>query len=1024
MTNGPAASRASVDLIQALPTAIYTCDPDGFIETFNAAAVELWGAAPELGKTRWCGSGRILRLDGSPLPRDECPMAVTLREGKAVRGVEFLIERPDGSRRHVLPYPELLHDEAGKVVGAVNMLVDLTERRREERDQELASRLPFENPSPVLRLNEGRIVGFANPAAEAILKAWQISLGGEAPAEISALATAALASGERSSVDVNVAGRSYMVRIAPVVSASSVNLYFNDVTELKQAEAALRVTEQRFHALATNAPVAIFTKDREGRYTLANPITCATLGKSGSVEGLTDHEMLPKELADILREHDLQVIRDGKPVVWVERVAERQFLSSKFPLLDADNVPVGVCGVSVDITAREEAERMLRESEEKFRTLANHAPVGIFLSAPNGDALFVNRSWCEMAGLQAREALGTGWTKAIHPEDRERVLGGWDEAVKARTSSDSEFRFLKPDGSVTWVQGSALRLLDSEGRPTGYIGSCVDITERKKTERQLERQAQHLRLLWEAAGVILTAEDPDAMLQRVFGKISMPLEIDTFFNFMVNEAGDGLELRSCQGVPEDELPGLARLEFGQAVCGNVAARREPIVACFIQESDQPMVRLVKGMGIRAYACNPLLAGDELLGTLSFASRTRETFEPEEIEFMETIAHYVTVAYLRWRLVEDLRAADRRKDEFLATLAHELRNPLAPIRTGLEVMRMAGDNPAAIARVRSTMERQVEQLVTLVNDLLDVSRITRGKLQLRKTRVELAEVVRSAMEASQPVISEGNHRLTLVMPGQPVFIEADPHRLAQVISNLLNNAAKYTDVPGEISLEVESGDSEVTVKVRDSGIGIPAGMLDKIFDMFTQIDSPGGGDYGGLGIGLTLVKSLVEMHGGIVRAESAGARHGSTFSFRLPVLADSSPKEQGLPDACNGKGVCRRVLVVDDNEAAAETLAMVVELMGHEVKIGRNGKEGLELAEVFLPQVVFMDLGMPVMDGWETTRRLRREEWGKKILVVALTGWGQEEDRRKTKEAGFDHHLVKPANPAAIRELLELLVVPS
>jgi len=246
----------------------------------------------------------------------------------------------------------------------------------------------------------------------------------------------------------------------------------------------------------------------------------------------------------------------------------------------------------------------------------------------------------------------------------------------------------------------------------------------------------------------------------------------------------------------------------------------------------------------------------------------------------------------------------------------------------------------------------------------------------------------------------------------------------VISNLLNNAAKYTDVPGEISLEVESGDSEVTVKVRDSGIGIPAGMLDKIFDMFTQIDSPGGGDYGGLGIGLTLVKSLVEMHGGIVRAESAGARHGSTFSFRLPVLADSSPKEQGLPDACNGKGVCRRVLVVDDNEAAAETLAMVVELMGHEVKIGRNGKEGLELAEVFLPQVVFMDLGMPVMDGWETTRRLRREEWGKKILVVALTGWGQEEDRRKTKEAGFDHHLVKPANPAAIRELLELLVVSS
>lgn len=1016
--NGPAASRASVDLIQALPAAIYTCGPDGFVETFNNSAVELWGSTPVPGKTRWCGSVRIFRPDGSPLPLDECPMAVTLREGKAVRGEEIIVERPDGTRRHVIPYPELLHDEEGAVVGAVNMLVDITDRRKEEKDRELASRLPFENPSPVLRLNEGHTVGFANPAAGTILNAWKISLGEEAPAEITDLAAAALGSGKKSTVEVTLDARCYVVRIAPVVSTNSVNLYFNDVTDLKQAETALRLTEQRFHALATNAPVAIFTKDSEGRYTIANPITCAILGQAETVVGKTDYELLPQELADILREHDLQVIRDGSPAVWVEKVADRQFLSSKFPLLDAENVPVGVCGVAVDITARAETERLLRESEEKFRTLANHAPVGIFLSAPNGDALFVNGSWCEMAGIEARHALGTGWTNAIHPEDRERVLGGWDEAVKERRSSDSEFRFLKPDGSVTWVQGSALRLMDSKGRPAGYIGSCVDITERKQTERQLERQAQRLRLLWEAAGVILASEDPDVMLQRVFGKIRPLLEVDTFFNFMVNDAGDGLELRSCHGVPEEELPGLARLEFGQAICGNVAARREAIVACSIQDSDLPMVQLVKGMGIQAYACNPLLAGDELLGTLSFASKTRASFEPEEIEFMETICHYVTVAYLRWRLVENLRSADRRKDEFLATLAHELRNPLAPIRTGLEVMRMAGDNPSAIERIRTTMERQVEQLVILVNDLLDVSRITRGKLQLRKMRVEIAEVVRSAVEASQPVISEGNHRLTLTMPGAPVFIDADPHRLAQVISNLLNNAAKYTDGPGEIALAVEKNDSAVTVKIRDNGIGIPAGMLDRIFDMFTQIDSPGGPDYGGLGIGLTLVKSLVEMHGGSVRAESEGSRQGSTFSFRLPVSADPAPEIPGDAEAPNGKSVRHRVLVVDDNEAAAETLAMVVELLGHEVKIGRNGKEGLELAGDFLPQVIFMDLGMPVMDGWETARRLRAEPWGKDMLLVAVTGWGQDEDRRKTKEAGFDHHLVKPATPASIRELLE------
>ncbi|WP_367874663.1 PAS domain-containing protein [Luteolibacter sp. Populi] len=1330
----PASPLRAADLIQALPAAIYTCGPDGYLESFNAAAAALWGREPVPGQDRWCGSCRIFRPDGSELPLDSCPMALALRGDPAPPGTEIIIERPDGSRRHVIPHPQVLRDSAGHTTGAVNMLVDVT------------------------------------------------------------------------------------------------GLHF--------AEEALRVTEQRFRTLAMNSPVAIFTKDAAGRYTLANPLACQALGHPEGVEGLSDHDMMPRELADVLRAHDLEVIRQGKPVETEEWVHDRRFLASKFPMPAADGSPAGLGGVALDITERWRVEALLRDSEERFRTLANHAPVGIFLSAANGDALFVNGSWCAMAGIAPQDALGSGWSRTLHPEDRERVLGGWDEAVRDHASSESEFRFLRPDGSVCWVQGNALRLFDAAGAHSGYIGSCVDITERKRstaelasitaeserkrrlyegllsttpdfayvfdlqhrfayanpallaawgktaeeafakgflelgyeewhaalhdreieeviatkrpirgevpfqtvhgwriydyiftpiigadgeveavagttrdvterktleeraeflsdlsgrlatlsseaeiialalarlgerlaahrcyfvecqpdldritvtrnwtrdgaadisgsytlhefggvewwehyssgdfavedvrthpltremadayvgldvisyavqpfrledrtvtlaatddrprlwredelsliehviarvwplvqrsrseaalresrrqlrlvsdhvpalishldhnqvfrfangryqewfgvapdelkgkplqelldpetyhqrapyiarvlhgqtvkfegpthhmekgwrdmeisyvpdftaagqvrgfyvmalditerkaTEKLLERQARRLRLLWEAAGVILTSEDPDLMLQRVFRKISPLLEVDTFFNFMVDETGQALRLQSCHGITPEQRAGLDRLEFGQAVCGTVAKTREPIVACSIHDSDNPLVQLVKGFGIRAYACNPLIAGDELLGTLSFASRTRDRFDPDELEFMETIAHYVTGAYARLRLVDDLRSADRRKDEFLATLAHELRNPLAPIRTGLELMKMAADKPETMEKVRATMERQVEQLVTLVNDLLDVSRITRGKLQLRRVNTALEEVVRSAVEASHPLIEEAGHRLSITLPGGPVHVDADPHRLAQVISNLLNNAAKYTARGGSIYLEVVPDDGVVAVRVRDTGVGIPAPMLERIFDMFTQIDSPTGGDYGGLGIGLTLVKSLVELHDGQVRAESPGPGQGSTFSFSLPVIRPARSNGAAAESSDPGNGIRRRVLVVDDNEAAAATLAMFIEQMGHELQVAGNGIEGIAKAAEFLPELILMDLGMPGMNGWEAARRIRSEPWGRQVVLVALTGWGQEEDRRRTHEAGFDHHLVKPAPPAAIRQLL-------
>lgn len=363
----------------------------------------------------------------------------------------------------------------------------------------------------------------------------------------------------------------------------------------------------------------------------------------------------------------------------------------------------------------------------------------------------------------------------------------------------------------------------------------------------------------------------------------------------------------------------------------------------------------------------------------------------------------------------LSEADRRKDEFLATLAHELRNPLAPIRTGLELMRLAKNFPPEMEDIRGTMERQTQQMVALIDDLLDVSRITQGKLQLRKCQVKLSDVVRSALEAARPAMQEAEHDLTVAVPEEPIYLQADPHRLAQVISNLLNNGAKYTKDGGRIWLTAERQENKVVVSVKDTGIGIPAEMRERIFDLFAQIDHPLEKGYTGLGIGLTLVKSLVEMHGGHVDVRSDGPNQGSEFRVWLPVLTDAADEKRTMPSETeDAESIKRRVLVVDDNQAAADLLGMVVKMLGHEIRTAGDGREAIEVAAQFQPDVVLMDLGMPKMNGYEAAQHIRQQAWGKKMLLVALTGWGQDEDRQRTKSAGFDHHLVKPAEPAALQ----------
>ena len=368
--------------------------------------------------------------------------------------------------------------------------------------------------------------------------------------------------------------------------------------------------------------------------------------------------------------------------------------------------------------------------------------------------------------------------------------------------------------------------------------------------------------------------------------------------------------------------------------------------------------------------------------------------------------------------ERLLEADRRKDHFLAVLAHELRNPLAPLSNALQVWPLVENDRFETESLREVMDRQVQQMVRLIDDLLDVSRITRGKVTLQKQPVDVNLVVQSALETTQPLIDACGHQLTVVTPSTPLMVEGDVARLVQVVGNVLNNAAKYTGRNGQIWLVVETDQGQAVIRVRDNGPGIPEPMLAQVFDMFVQVDSTLVRSHGGLGIGLTLCESLVRMHGGTIEARSEGVGKGSEFIMRLPVLREPKALPAGQLAVRNIVSLpAHRVLVVDDLAASASTLAMVLRRLGQTVETAHDGEAALELVQTFRPDVAFLDIGMPGMDGYELAHRLRQDPALEGLVLVALTGYGQEDDRRQAFDAGFNHHLVKPASMDAIQQLL-------
>ena len=465
----------------------------------------------------------------------------------------------------------------------------------------------------------------------------------------------------------------------------------------------------------------------------------------------------------------------------------------------------------------------------------------------------------------------------------------------------------------------------------------------------------------------------------------------------------------CLPEPEDGGQRTEDRQKGTEVGHNLSSVLRPL-----SSGNEPS----PDFALRTIVITPLVARGRVLGALSLGmGPSGRSYSASDRALAGDLAGRAAIAIDNARLYREVQEADRRKNEFLSMLAHELRNPLAPIRNAVQLLRMRGAHDPEINAVRDMIDRQVQQLVRLVDDLLDISRITRGKIRLQTEPLDISTAVARAGETTRPLIDSRRHELTVALPPEPVLVMADPVRLAQVLGNLLNNAAKYTEEGGKIWLTATREGGELVLRVRDTGIGIPPDMLSSVFELFTQVENSLDRSQGGLGIGLTLVRRLVEMHGGRVQVYSAGANQGSEFTVRMPVLAEDRGRRLVVNGIVNGAagGRCK-ILVVDDNFDAAESLALLLRVEGHDVQVSHDGAEALAAVANFSPDVVLLDIGLPGMDGYEVARRLRGHPATESSLLVALTGYGQEDDIRRSREAGIDHHFVKPADLAALTTL--------
>jgi PAS domain S-box-containing protein len=668
-------------------------------------------------------------------------------------------------------------------------------------------------------------------------------------------------------------------------------------------------------------------------------------------------------------------------------------------------------------------EQALRKSEGRLRAIMEASAQIVWATDTEGKVVEDLPSWREFTGQSLDESKGSGWLDAYHPDDQKRVQSDWQKVLETKTKLDAQYRLRRHDGQWRWTQVRAVPLLASDGTIRGWVGMNTDITERK----QAEANALFLLDLSECTRL---AQDADELMwaTAVAGGEHLQAERCSFFD--IDLQNDRFTVHRDYHPRSPSVVGTHPLgPLGPAVISLGEAGRASVVRDVDQdERTAQFVQAYQQLGMRSFVAVPLLREHQLVSALVVSSHEARDWSEVDVALIKAVAERTWLAVEKLRLdaalrqgEEALREADQRKDEFLATLAHELRNPLALMRNVVNLIQIPGSSEDELLWGRDILDQQVNYLTRLTDDLIDVSRITRKKFELRKEPTDLAEIVKAAVESSQRLIDERGHELSVTLPKEAIYLDADRVRLTQVFMNLLTNAAKYTANPGKIWLYVDLTDDQVVVRVKDTGVGLSAESLTHVFDMFYQVDRSYARSEGGLGLGLTLVRQLIEIHGGTVEAHSAGINQGSEFVVRLPILRDpyasqliAAPREL----AKSPTATARRILVADDFPESANALAKLLRSDGNEVQVAQDGLEALDTIAKFHPHVVVLDIAMPKLNGYDAARIIREQPWGKNIKLIAMTGWGHQQDLRRTKEAGFDAHLTKPVKYEAFLAALD------
>jgi PAS domain S-box-containing protein len=834
---------------------------------------------------------------------------------------------------------------------------------------------------------------------------------------------------------------------------------------LQRSEAALRESESRLRCLVEANIIGIVISDRHGQILEANDAFL-------NIIGYTREEVLSGQVTWE------QIASDGyHPVLPLNKLATLQDTSIPYEPYEKEylrkdgsrvSALVGTAiltepelrvGFVLDLTEQKRAERAVQQSELRFRTLIEQSPLSTQIFTPNGKTVQVNRAWENLWGMTIEDLADYN---ILH--DQQLAAKGILPYIQRGFAGESVMLppvLYAPNQTLAdatthsapqrWTQSYIYPVKDEVGNIREVVLLHEDITERKLAEIALESSNDRLGLLYSISSSLLLHEQPNAFLTSLFSQLSSHLQLEVYFNYLLDRQRQILRLHTYSGVPESVLPQTQWVPLGQAICGTVALERRSMVVENVQHDDNPISELIRSLGVTAYACYPLISRGQLLGTLSFGTRNRPRFTGDELALMQVMSEQVASALERSRLIaelqqqtQELAQANRAKDEFLATLSHELRTPLNAMLGWTQLLRVRKFDETMTNRALETIERNTKSLAQLIEDILDVSRIITGKLRLSVTDVELIPVIEAAIDTVRPAAETKNIHLTVQLEPSIETVSGDPQRIQQMVWNLLSNAIKFTPQGGQVEVRLERvvAHSEFNqqpqsrqpavarIFVTDTGQGIDPAFLPYVFDRFRQADSSTTRSYGGLGLGLAIVRHLTELQGGTVSAFSEGQGKGATFIIELPLqsqvpfcLEEQTTPFQSHTHSDRSALLDAQILVVDDEADTRELISTVLKQAGAVVRAVSNAHEALDMLPRIQPDILVSDIGMPEMDGYMLIQEIRQlpAEQGGSTPAIALTAYVGEINQQQALTAGFQLHLPKPIEPDALVEAVATLI---